>query len=398
MSESRLEYLFGLYIENKFSAEEEREFMDLLKRGDNDELTKKLIGDLIQSSGSEFYLENETAQSLFENIIKHDVTNKNDENLVDIFSLKRRIPLTIWMRVAAVVILFLGGMSVFLLYHKDTSKQAVSLKQDSVKKIAIENNVVLRISDGTSIVPDSMKNGASFKKGNTIVTKQGSMLIYKAAVLNDNSSVVYSLLSTPAGMEYQVVLPDGSKVWLNAKSSISFPSKFSSVSREVKITGEAYFEVAKNKEKPFFVKVGQVTVRVLGTHFDIKAYEDEDVIKTSLLEGSVKILEGDNTDLLHPGQQAVWNKEKKTVKISTADMNEVVAWKNGLFQFQDENVAAIMAEIGRWYNVQIEYQDTIPKRKFEGKISRSAKLSEVLKILELTNIKFSSTGNKIIIH
>lgn len=398
MSESRLEYLFGLYIENKFSAEEEKEFMDLLKRGDNDELTKKLIGDLIQSSGSEFYLENETAQSLFENIIKHDVTNKNDENLVDIFSLKRRIPLAIWMRVAAVVILFLGGMSVFLLYHKDTSKQAVSLKQDSVKKIAIENNVVLRISDGTSIVPDSMKNGASFKKGNTIVTKQGSMLIYKAAVLNDNSSVVYSLLSTPAGMEYQVVLPDGSKVWLNAKSSISFPSKFSSVSREVKITGEAYFEVAKNKEKPFFVKVGQVTVRVLGTHFDIKAYEDEDVIKTSLLEGSVKILEGDNTDLLHPGQQAVWNKEKKTVKISTADMNEVVAWKNGLFQFQDENVAAIMAEIGRWYNVQIEYQDTIPKRKFEGKISRSAKLSEVLKILELTNIKFSSTGNKIIIH
>ncbi len=398
MSESRLEYLFGSYIENKFSAEEEKEFMDLLKRGENDELTKKLIGDLIQSSGSEFYLENETAQSLFENIIKHDVTNKNDENLVDIFSLKRRTPLTIWMRVAAVVILFLSGMSVFLLYHKDTSKQTVSLRLDSVKKIAIENNVVLRISDGTSIVPDSMQNGASFKKGNTIVTKQGSMLIYKAAVLNDNSSVVYSLLSTPGGMEYQVVLPDGSKVWLNAKSSISFPSKFSSVSREVKITGEAYFEVAKNKEKPFFVKVGQVTVRVLGTHFDIKAYEDEDVIKTSLLEGSVKILEGDNTDLLHPGQQAVWNKEKKTVKISTADMNEVVAWKNGLFQFQDENVAAIMAEIGRWYNVQIEYQDTIPKRKFEGKISRSAKLSEVLKILELTNIKFSSTGNKIIIH
>jgi len=149
--------------------------------------------------------------------------------------------------------------------------------------------------------------------------------------------------------------------------------------------------------KPFLVKVGEMQVKVLGTHFNINAYADEDAIKTSLLEGSVKITKGTASGMLKPGEQAILNDKEDKVEITKANINEVMAWKNGLFQFEGANLTTIMREIGRWYDVEIVYAGKVPQRQFEGKISRDAQLSDVLRILELSNVKFSVVGNKIIV-
>ena len=243
-----------------------------------------------------------------------------------------------------------------------------------------------------------MPNGLLTQQGNTDVKKLGGLLEYKAPASFIRDTVIsYNTVSTPRGGQYQIVLSDGSKVWLNAASSIRFPTAFSGSLREVELTGEAYFEVAKNKEKPFQVKVRDMKIAVLGTHFNVKAYEDEAETKTSLLEGSVKIIQGKEAGLLKPGQQAVINFKDDKVKIATADMVEVIAWKNGLFRFEGANIETIMREIGRWYDVEIVYAGKVPMRRFEGKINRNAGLSEVLRILELSNVKFSIAGKKIIV-
>jgi ferric-dicitrate binding protein FerR (iron transport regulator) len=186
-------------------------------------------------------------------------------------------------------------------------------------------------------------------------------------------------------------------VWLNASSSIHFPTAFTGNHREVELTGEAYFEVAKNKEKPFHVNVNGMQVEVLGTHFDVNAYGDEGGIKTSLLEGSVKIKSGQTSGLLKPGEQATLIKDRSLIEIKKADMNEVMAWKNGLLQFDGAGLSSLLSEISRWYNVDIVYKGQVPDRRFEGKISRDAQLSDVLKILELSNVKFSVLGKKIVV-
>ncbi len=257
---------------------------------------------------------------------------------------------------------------------------------------------MLTTSDGSTIVLDSIQNGTITHKGATQITKQGGMLIYNvSSSTGQDAPVVYNTLTTPKGGQYQVVLPDGSKVWLNAASSLHFPSAFPGRERVVELTGEAYFEVVKNKKKPFHVRVGNMSVNVLGTHFNVNAYPDENSIKTSLLEGSVKIVTGKASGILRPGEQAVLNNQGDKVDINDANLDDVMAWKNGLFQFDGAGITSIMKEIGRWYNVQIVYNGKIPERRFDGKISRNAQLSEVLRILELSNVKFSVVGNSIIV-
>jgi transmembrane sensor len=244
-----------------------------------------------------------------------------------------------------------------------------------------------------------MQNGTLLQKGATKITKQGGLLIYNdSGSTNQDAPIVYNTLSTPRGGQYQVVLSDGSKVWLNAASSLHFPTSFTGNQRVVELTGEAYFEVTKNKKKPFFVKVGDMQVKVLGTHFNINAYSDESSIKTSLLEGSVKIAKGKVTGLLNPGEQAVLDNQNDKVEIKKVNMDEVMAWKNGIFQFDGADLTTIMRDISRWYNVEIVYDGEEPMRRFEGKISRTAQLSDVLKILALSNVKFIVVGNKIIVH
>ena len=395
MALSRLEYLFSSYVNHNCTVEEENEFMALLDQSENEEDIKILIDKLIGDTGSEIEMPQHVAATILQNILPKDKA--------DVVPLKSKKGVFMpWMRVAAAAILLIAG-SAFWIFVKEnrgagkSNVNAVVLPEQSSPGLPGGNRAILTMSDGSTIVLDSVQNGP-LQRGSTKINKQGGLLVYnRSGSLNTDAPVVYNTLSTPRGGQYQVVLPDGSKVWLNASSSLHFPTAFNGKQREVELTGEAYFEVTKNKEKPFLVSVNGMQVEVLGTHFNINAYMDEDAIKTSLLEGSVKIIKGKISNLLKPGQQGVLGKKEDNLEIRNANMDEVMAWKNGLFQFEGADITTIMREIGRWYNVDIVYEGKVPVRRFEGKISREAQLSDVLKILELSNVKFRVEGKKIIV-
>ena len=194
-----------------------------------------------------------------------------------------------------------------------------------------------------------------------------------------------------------MVLSDGTKVWLNAMSSLRYPATFRGRERNVELTGEAYFEVAKNKEMPFRVKSGIQTVRVLGTHFNVNAYADEADIKTTLLEGSVEVSAAANKQLIAPGQQSVFEMQKGALYKLNIDADKEIAWKNGVFQFDGDDIKTIMRQVSRWYNIDVAYSGEIPAVKFFGGISRGSKLSDVLKILELNEMHFERRGSSILV-
>jgi ferric-dicitrate binding protein FerR (iron transport regulator) len=195
-------------------------------------------------------------------------------------------------------------------------------------------------------------------------------------------------VATPRGGQYQLVLNDGSKVWLNSASSLSFPAVFKGKTREVEITGEAYFEVAKNAKMPFKVKVNNTVVEVFGTHFNIMAYNDEAEMTTTLLEGSVKISNKQYTNMLKPGQQATINHNGPIRVTDEPDADDAIAWKEGIFQFRDADLEAIMRQAARWYDVQVSFAGKIPSKEFTGRISRNVKASELMGMLKYMGVNF----------
>lgn len=398
MSLSRLEYLFKCYTAHECSEAEEKELMVLLTQSENEPFIKKLIEGVINNTGSEIKLPKEVSISILENILE-----KNNAKIVSLNN-RRRIRNS-WIKVAAAatIILFISGISYWIFNKENTEikRKVVANVIPSGKATQIlpgGNHAILTMADGTTILLDSLQNG-NLQHGSATIKKQNGLLVIDGSMPSKTiGPPTYNTLATPRGGQYQVVLPDGSKVWLNASSSLRFPTAFVGKQRDVDLTGEAYFEVAKNKEKPFHINVKGVQVEVLGTHFNVNAYSDESCMKTSLLEGSVRIKEGSQSGLLKPGQQAVIKNKNENIEIKNADMDEVIAWKNGLFQFHGANITTIMREIGRWYDVDIVYEDKISNRSFEGKISRNVPLSDVLKILELSNVKFSVEGKQITVH
>lgn len=398
--ESRLEYLFEHYVNEKCSGDEEKELMELLAKSENEPQVKALLKKMFEHEDPQIQMTNQVADVLLKNILEKGKT--------DVVSIQQRgRQFTTWMRVAAaaVIILFVSAISYWFVAERGKDNIAASIRTSETKKtLAIlpgGNHATLTLADGSTITLDSVKNG-SIKGGSAIINKKGGLLVYDASRSKAGAPVSYNTLTTPRGGQYQVVLPDGSKVWLNASSSLHFPTAFIGKDREVELTGEAYFEVAKNKNKPFHVKVDGMQIEVLGTHFNVNAYPDENDIKTTLLEGSVKLKSGSASGLLQPGQQGILDKDPDKsggyqIEIKNANMDEVMAWKNRLFQFDGDGIETIMREISRWYNVDIVYSGKVPKRSFEGKISRDAPLSDVLKILELSNVKFNVEGKKIVV-
>jgi ferric-dicitrate binding protein FerR (iron transport regulator) len=253
------------------------------------------------------------------------------------------------------------------------------------------------------IVLDNVKNGSITQQGNVTISKlTDGQLAYHSS--NEKSSgVLYNSITTPRGGQYQLILSDGSKVWLNAASSIRFPTRFNGTERKVEISGEAYFEVSKNAAIPFkvYIKTSDgedEIVEVLGTHFNINSYGDEFDIKTTLLEGSVKVSKGKNRQTLTPGQQADLKNNGLLYLIKDANIDEVMAWKNGKFQFDEAtDLTTIMKQIARWYDIEIEYKEKITSH-IGGSISRDVNISEVLEMLEMTGtLKFQINGKKVIV-
>lgn len=311
----------------------------------------------------------------------------------------RRVILLRKIAIAASVIGLLL-LSTFLLYNRNTSKGNVNAE---VNEQPFKNDVspggdkaTLTLADGSSILLDDAQNGTLAQQGSSKVIKVGGKLMYDPT--NKNSKeVVYNTISTPNGGQYQLELPDGSLVWLNATSSIHFPTSFIGKERRVEITGEAYFEVAKNRDMPFIVNVNGAEVQVLGTHFNVNAYSDEDNIKTTLLEGSVKFVSGTNINMLKPGQQSQLASNGLIQVVSNVDVDEVVAWKNGMFDFENAGIETVMRQLSRWYNVEIEYKGKTDDLFFAD-MRRNIQLSDALKALELTGkVKFDIQGKKIIV-
>ncbi len=256
------------------------------------------------------------------------------------------------------------------------------------------NKAVLTLANGRQIILNNARNGSLAAQGNTDFIKKGEgRLVYNAKANTDKATaeLAYNTISTPRGGQYQVVLPDGSHVWLNAASSIRFPAAFTGKDREVAITGEAYFEVAHNKVKPFRVSVNGQTVEVLGTHFNINAYTDEPSMKTTLLEGRVRITKDNRVAMLKPGEQATIA-GAGNFKIETVNTEEAVAWKDGLFQFKDATLLIVMRQLSRWYDVRVEYEGNMPKTVFSGKLHRNVNASQVLEILKYFNVNFRIEG------
>jgi ferric-dicitrate binding protein FerR (iron transport regulator) len=254
------------------------------------------------------------------------------------------------------------------------------------------NHAVLTLANGTHIVLDSTGKWSMGIQGGCRVTKVSAGSLSYKATANDPSAVFYNTLATPAGGQYRVVLADGTKVWLNALSTLRFPTAFNGSARTVELTGEAYFEVAKNRDKPFHVTAHGVDVQVLGTDFDVNAYTDEAVIKTTLLEGAVKLVKANANILLKPGEQGQTSDAPGFILVAHADVDQAVAWKNGYFSFEGADVHTVMRQIARWYNVQVRYDGAPTKALFDGEIGRDLNLTQVLMGLSKTKVHFHLEG------
>ncbi|WP_213086856.1 FecR domain-containing protein [Chitinophaga agrisoli] len=260
------------------------------------------------------------------------------------------------------------------------------------------NRAMLTLGDGSTISLDSAANGVLASQGNASIVKLANgQLAVRMPAANDNDEIIYNTITTPTGGQYQVMLPDGSKVWLNAASSLRFPNRFAGDQRNVTLTGEGYFEIAHNKAQPFRVQVNEATVEVLGTHFNVNAYNDEADVKTTLLEGAVKMSKGPASLLLAPGQQARLPKNGDLKLVKDADTEQVLAWKNGYFQFDKADLPALMRQIARWYDLEVVYEGPVKEFEFVGKIARNVYLADVLKALESSGVRFRMEGNKLIV-
>jgi len=263
------------------------------------------------------------------------------------------------------------------------------------------DKAVLTLSDGSQIALDHASMGILARQGSTEIHKvEDGLISYSKAGSAAGDS--YNTITAPPGGKFSVKLPDGSRIWLNAESSITFPTAFSNDERPVRITGEVYFEIARDPQRPFIVQVGNVQkVKVLGTHFNINSYRDEAAITTTLLEGSVEIsASGGNSGrvMLKPGEQAAVMKNGNISIQEKINTEEVIAWKNGLFQFEKSDLKTVMRQFCRWYNVDVVYEGAIPDKNFSGKIDRQVNASEALEILRFTGLNFRiealPAGNK----
>jgi transmembrane sensor len=314
----------------------------------------------------------------------------------------------VWAQIAAAAIVIIAvGMLYF--YQKDTTKQTVNhIAKNDIRPGG--NKAYLTLASGKTIVLNTVANGQIANQAGTNVTKTaGGQLVYtltqKSAA---NNPAELNTITTPHGGQWQVLLPDGTKVWLNAASSLKYPVSFAALkNRRVELSGEAYFEVAKDKTHPFIVHTIKQDVEVLGTHFNINAYVDEQYTKTTLLEGSVHVtattastINGINSftrQTLKPGQQSLLS--DGDIKITVANTEAAIAWKNAMFYFENDNLESIMKRVARWYDVKIIYQSNQVKQElFSGRVSRAQNVSEVLKMLTLTGAaQFKIEGRDIIV-
>lgn len=392
---NRFETLWKGYQDGLLQEAELAEFLQLLKE-ENHPLADK-IDELLQNG----------AQGMPAPGEKEIILRQIRERMQPLVPAVHRVHFLKRYRWAAAALILLTGLAAVLFTMRNNNQKDITGKGRPSSPVYDaapgKNGAVLTLADGSTLQLDSAGNGTVATQGNTKVVLNNGQLSYepeKGATIN-----VFNTMTTPRGRQFQLMLPDGSKVWLNAASSITYPVSFTAQERKVTITGEAYFEVshaqdAAGKRVPFLVNAGVCEVEVLGTHFNVNAYNDEASIKTTLLEGKVKVTPAAGAQqLLLPGQQAIMYHKPagETSPVQTVDVDQVIAWKNGLFNFHKADLPTLMRQLSRWYDVEVVYQGTIPGRLFGGEIERNLQLSQVLKILSKMGVICTIEGKKLIV-
>jgi len=297
-----------------------------------------------------------------------------------------------WFSAAAAIIIILST-GVYFWYRGSSHHPGIATRQ--VQSIPPgRQGAILTLADGRQLTLDSLPNGVVAEQNGSRAAVVDGQLAYQS-VAPAATTTTYNTITTPRGRQYQLTLPDGTKVWLNAVSRITFPTAFGGTGRKVEMSGEAYFEVARDAGRPFKVSAGGADIEVLGTNFNINAYDDERAIKATLLDGSVKVSGAGSGVLLKPGQQAVINDQLQV----NGDINieQVLAWKNGLFYFNSTDIATVMQQLSRWYDIEVRYEGKVPDIKVSGKMDKGLNLNEILEFLTKMEVKYRLLGRTVVI-
>ncbi|MCK7555735.1 DUF4974 domain-containing protein [Chitinophaga sedimenti] len=382
MTGNRLEYLYAAYMNNdKLSAAEKQELWSLLTDPALEPQVKALMDERFGHIAPHTLQSEAAADAMFSDI----TALPREEAIIRPMRNNRR-----WWAAAAVV---LGVGAGFYLLRQPVQHNTIGIVQNDTISDAEpgREGAILTLANGRQVVLDSLGNAVvAVQNGTQLVVKNGQ-LEYNAGATG-GGEIQFNTITTPKGRQYRVVLPDGSKAWLNAASSLRYPVTFHGNERRVEVTGEVYFEIQDQAEHPFFVQVvSGPEIRVLGTNFNVNAYADESVIHTTLLSGKVQVADA----VLRPGQEARLHRQSGRIEVKEADAEAVMAWKNGNFYFAGADIRTIMRQLARWYDVEVEYTN-VPVKKFSGTIPRNVNVSQVFKILEATgNVRFTIEGNQI---
>ncbi len=382
-----IKVLFKKYLNNESDDKELEQLLAYFQLEEKEDLLKQLILEDLQQE-SDLSLDAKIDERLL--IIHQKIKQEKFKNTF------KKVRLT-WFQMAAAAMLILVGSVIFYLNEKnDTEDLAVKITQNKI--VPGKNQAVLTLADGSKIsLSEAVEGEIALEAGVRIVKTADGQLVYQFENENPGAEIQYNTIESPAGGQWKVVLPDQSAVWLNAKSSLTFPTTFRNGERKVELVGEAYFEISPDKTKPFKVLSKRQSVVVLGTHFNVMAYPEEQLEKTTLMEGKVNISAHGLTRTLKPGEQARTNSKEINIT-DDADLKEAIAWKNGYFKF-NENLEGIMSKISRWYDVEVVYvEPPHPDYTFEGEVSRTRDLNELLKIMEYTGkVHFDIDGRRILV-
>jgi Fe2+-dicitrate sensor, membrane component len=389
MDLKQFQELIERYLSEQSSSEETKNLKQLIN---DPEYLAKLGSIMDEQLANNPFLASDYPQVIerLKNGIEKDIAQQKKLERVSSLRIVRR-----WMAAAAVFIL-IASISFLWSKKRDTdSDRELTVTSSPIRITPGKDGAILTLSDNTTIVLDSAGNGIIATQNGSDVVLNNGQLIYKT---KNHAGVAYNTMTTPKGRQFSLVLPDGTKAWLNAGSSLRYPTAFVGKERKVEVTGEVYFEVAKNERMPFKVKVNErMEVVVLGTHFNINSYSNEASINTTLLEGSVQISNETQNQILKPGQQANVNSDQKINIVNNVNLKKVMAWKNGVFDFDDASLQEVMRQLERWYDIEVVYEKGVPDIEFVGTLARDLSLEDILKGLKLSEVNLRIEGRKLIV-
>jgi ferric-dicitrate binding protein FerR (iron transport regulator) len=395
MSKIVIQELFKKYLDDNITPEEFSRLYGMISMEYDPDALDEMLERAFSSPGFAAGSEDHDTKEVFDSMLARIREKKGNETFpAPVIPLRRQH----WKVGVAAAIIFLIVGGVYWHSHKQNTTDQLVAENKTTKFDAPpgKNGAILTLADGKQIVLDSTQNGSLEQQGNTHLLKQNGQLSYKTDE-GGQTAILYNTMTTPRGKQYQLLLADGTKVWLNAASSIRFPTAFRGKERRVTVSGEAYFEVAHNKDMPFMVQVNNAEITVLGTHFNVMDYNDEKNISTTLLEGSVRITTGSQQILLVPGEQGRIERATGKLSSSQVDVEQVIAWTKGRLCLVNSDFPVLMRQISRWYDVNVIFQGNVPNVHIGGFIHKDVDLATVLEFLGENGVHYKTEGKTITI-